>query len=157
MDIMRTHPMVIIGGILQENPFFVPPDEMLRELRERAGRAGTAQALADHLLALRALLEPEGAQSSVLGRRLAALCAVPAERDALAARVEHAAALERSVVAGAAPGEPLGRLAAELSGHLRALLRDVLCGHLEADLRGLADALLAHDAEQAGAEPEAVP
>jgi hypothetical protein len=33
MDIMRTHPMVIIGGILQENPFFVPPDEMLREMR----------------------------------------------------------------------------------------------------------------------------
>ena len=27
--------MVIIGGTLQENPFFVPPDEMLRELRER--------------------------------------------------------------------------------------------------------------------------
>lgn len=38
MDIMRTHPMVIIGGILQENPFFVSPDEMLRELRQRAGR-----------------------------------------------------------------------------------------------------------------------
>lgn len=37
MDIMRTHPMVIIGGILQENPFFVPPDEFLRELRSRAG------------------------------------------------------------------------------------------------------------------------
>ena len=36
MDILRTHPMVIIGGILQENPFFVPPDEFLRELRERA-------------------------------------------------------------------------------------------------------------------------
>ncbi|HSR96404.1 MAG TPA: MEDS domain-containing protein [Kofleriaceae bacterium] len=36
MDIMRTHPMVIIGGILQENPFYVPPDEMLRELKERA-------------------------------------------------------------------------------------------------------------------------
>ena len=36
MDIMRTHPMVIIGGILQENPFFVPPDELLRELKERA-------------------------------------------------------------------------------------------------------------------------
>ena len=39
LDILRTHPMVIIGGILQENPFFVPPDEFLRELRERA-RAG---------------------------------------------------------------------------------------------------------------------
>lgn len=36
IDIMRTHPLVIIGNILQENPFFVPPDEMLRELRERA-------------------------------------------------------------------------------------------------------------------------
>jgi hypothetical protein len=35
MDIMRTHPMVIIGGVLQENPFFVPPDEMLAELRRR--------------------------------------------------------------------------------------------------------------------------
>jgi hypothetical protein len=32
---MRTHPMIIISGILQENPFFVPPDEFLRELRER--------------------------------------------------------------------------------------------------------------------------
>ena len=27
--------MVIIGGLLQENPFFVPPDEMLEELRRR--------------------------------------------------------------------------------------------------------------------------
>ena len=33
MDILRTHPSVIVGGILQENPFFVPPDELLRELR----------------------------------------------------------------------------------------------------------------------------
>lgn len=35
MDILRTHPMVIIGGLLQVNPFFVPPDEFLRELRGR--------------------------------------------------------------------------------------------------------------------------
>ncbi|HTZ48689.1 MAG TPA: MEDS domain-containing protein [Verrucomicrobiae bacterium] len=35
IDIMRTHPMVIIGGILQRNPFFVPPSEFLREIRER--------------------------------------------------------------------------------------------------------------------------
>jgi hypothetical protein len=27
--------MVLIGGIIHENPFFVPPDEFLRELRER--------------------------------------------------------------------------------------------------------------------------
>lgn len=35
MDIIRTHPMVLIGGIIQENPFFQPPDEFLRELRQR--------------------------------------------------------------------------------------------------------------------------
>jgi hypothetical protein len=35
IDIMRTHPMVIIGGILQSNPFYVPPEEFLREVRER--------------------------------------------------------------------------------------------------------------------------
>ena len=35
MDIMRTHPLVIIGGLLRENPFFVPPDEFLFEIRER--------------------------------------------------------------------------------------------------------------------------
>jgi hypothetical protein len=28
--------MIIIGGILQINPFFVPPDEFLRELRARS-------------------------------------------------------------------------------------------------------------------------
>jgi hypothetical protein len=38
MDILRTHPMVIIGGILQSNPFWVPPEEFLRELRARDGR-----------------------------------------------------------------------------------------------------------------------
>ena len=38
VDVMRTHPLIIIGGILQENPFFVPPDEFLGELRARRGR-----------------------------------------------------------------------------------------------------------------------
>jgi len=35
VDIMRTHPMIIIGGVLQQNPFFVPPEEFLREVRGR--------------------------------------------------------------------------------------------------------------------------
>lgn len=35
VDVMRTHPLIIIGGVLQENPFFVQPDEFLLELRER--------------------------------------------------------------------------------------------------------------------------
>jgi hypothetical protein len=32
---MGTHPIVLIGGIVQHNPFYVPPDELLRELNER--------------------------------------------------------------------------------------------------------------------------
>jgi hypothetical protein len=35
MDALRTHPVVIIGGLLQENPFFVSPDQFLLEIRER--------------------------------------------------------------------------------------------------------------------------
>jgi hypothetical protein len=35
---------VIVGGVLQENPFFVPPDQFLVELRERkAARRGAIQ------------------------------------------------------------------------------------------------------------------
>jgi hypothetical protein len=45
IDIMRTHPMVIIGGILQRNPFFAAPSEFLQELRERrAGRSSSTAA-----------------------------------------------------------------------------------------------------------------
>lgn len=43
MDILRTHPMVIVGGVLQENPMYVPPDEFLQELRERRPAAITAK------------------------------------------------------------------------------------------------------------------
>lgn len=39
MDILRTHPLVIVGGILQENPFFIPPDQFLQELYERVGQS----------------------------------------------------------------------------------------------------------------------
>jgi hypothetical protein len=43
MDIMRTHPLVIIGGLLRENPFFVPADQFLDEMRERrSARKATA-------------------------------------------------------------------------------------------------------------------
>ena len=43
IDIMRTHPMVIIGGHLQQNPFFTPPEEFLPEYRKR--RAGQSHSL----------------------------------------------------------------------------------------------------------------
>jgi hypothetical protein len=35
MDALRTHPVVLIGGLLQENPFFVPPEQFLNEIRDR--------------------------------------------------------------------------------------------------------------------------
>ena len=35
MDILRTHPEVIIGETLQKNPFYVGPDIFLEELRSR--------------------------------------------------------------------------------------------------------------------------
>jgi hypothetical protein len=46
IDIMRTHPMVIIGGILQQNPFFVPPEKFLPELRQRRARQTAPLAMA---------------------------------------------------------------------------------------------------------------
>jgi hypothetical protein len=47
MDALRTHPVALIGGMLQENPFYVPPDEFLLEIRERrsAGASGKQHAL----------------------------------------------------------------------------------------------------------------
>jgi hypothetical protein len=40
VDVLRTHPMVIVGGLLQENPYYVPPADYLRELgfRKRASQ-----------------------------------------------------------------------------------------------------------------------
>lgn len=43
MDLLRTHPLTLIDGRLQENPFFTPPTEMLRELGARRGRGVDAR------------------------------------------------------------------------------------------------------------------
>src|SRR5205085_12333167 len=108
------------------------------------------EALTDYLLALRALLEPEGPASGRLGQRLAAMCAEPEERLQLIERTAHAISLERAVIAGLAPAEPgVDALVDELAEHLRALLRDALCGHLDSDLLAVADYLLA---DAAGAQ-----
>lgn len=107
-------------------------------------RLAPFEALTDHLLALRALLEPEGPGSGRLAQRLAVLCALEEGRTALAERTAHAISLERAVISGLGPAGPgVDSLVAEMSEHLRALLRDVLCGHLDADLRAVADGLLA--------------
>ncbi|HEX7290766.1 MAG TPA: hypothetical protein VF250_06515, partial [Conexibacter sp.] len=125
----------------------------LRRYELARERATPFEALTDDLLALRALLEPEGAESGRLAQRLAALCALPQQRAALAERTARAVVLEHAIVAGLAQAETgADLLVDELAGHLRALLRDVLCGHLDSDLRTLADELLAESA----AEPDGV-
>lgn len=128
----------------------------LRRYELACERPAAAEALSDVLLALRALLEPDGPGSGMLATRLAALCAEPDDRARLAQRVDHAASVERGVVAGLSVDPQLEPLTAELSGHLRALLRDVLCGHLDPDLRGLADTLCA-DRPAAPPEPARAP
>ncbi len=111
-------------------------------------RLAPFEALTDYLLALRALLEPEGPSSGRLAQRLAVICAPAEGRAALAERTARAISLERAVIAGlAASGAGVDSLVDELSEHLRAILRDALCGHLDADVRGVADQLLAQAAE----------
>lgn len=107
-------------------------------------RLAPFEALTDYLLALRTLLEPEGPSSGRLSGRLAAICAAPEDRAAVTERVAHAISLERAVIGGLAPPQPgVNALIDELAEHLRALLRDVLCGHLDSDLCAVADELLA--------------
>lgn len=36
MDLLRTHPYTVIGGVVQENPFFIPAEKMLEELKSRS-------------------------------------------------------------------------------------------------------------------------
>jgi hypothetical protein len=106
-----------------------------------------AEALTDYLLGLRALLDAttETGQAS-FGLRLAALCAEEGSRGELQERMETATQLERWIMghaSGAAVDTESPReLVAEVEGHLRALLRDVLCGYLEADLKSVADDIL---------------
>jgi len=115
-------------------------------------RADPLDALSDHLLGLRALLEPEGVASGRLAGRIAALCAPRGDHDAVLAEVGQAVALERSAMNGLA-GAPGGTeaLVGRMSEYLRALLRDVLCGHLDADLRTLADRLISVPSPEASA------
>ncbi len=113
-------------------------------------RAVEAEALSDHLLALRALLDADG---DSLPLRLAALCAEQGNRRGLQRRLERAVALERALMGGAVDpglraGESPRALATELEAHVRALLRDVLCGYLDPDLGAVADDMLLEAPEQ---------
>ena len=69
-------------------------------------------------------------------------------------RIDQAQALERATIAGTAARDAAGQaLAGDIADHLRALLRDVICGHLAPDLVAVSDELL--DAAEEAAEQAA--
>ena len=130
----------------------------LRRFELGCERAHPYEALTDHLLGLRALLEPEGPSSGLLAGRIAALCATPEDRSRLTERMIKALKLERAVIAGAAAERAAGvAIARDVADYLRALLRDVICGHLTPDLARLADELPAGPAPAPAPEPAPEP
>lgn len=132
----------------------------LRRFELGCERRSEYEGLSDHLMALRALLgapselHPDGSSDGLLAGRLAALCATPEGRSALVERTLLAIALERQAIAGSAVERANAiAVARELSDHLRALLRDVVCGHLSCELASLADELLLRG-EEVSEEPD---
>lgn len=35
MDLLRAHPLTVVNGVLHENPFYTPADQMLRDIQRR--------------------------------------------------------------------------------------------------------------------------
>ena len=128
-----------------------------------------SDALSDYLLALEALLDGgDAAGRASLPLRVAALCADEPRRRGVAGRMELAYRVEQIAIRGGNPGayvEAIGAdtprgLVLEVEGYLRALLRDLLCGYLDEDLKGAADDLLmgeAPDEEIKAYRPEPEP
>ena len=125
----------------------------LRRFELGCERSSPWEALSDWLLAARALLgDVDAPGDERVLERLAAICAAPEERAAMVRRLRDTAALERTAIAGRVTPDPaLEELVEDLGSHVRAVLRDVLCGHLDPALRPLADGLL----EEQPAEPTA--
>jgi hypothetical protein len=107
------------------------------------------EALSDYLLGLRALLADPGEEAErTAAIRLSALCAPDDEREALERQVARAFALERLMTYGHDPSSALEldsphAVVRDIERYLRALLRDILCGYLDEDLRRTADELFA--------------
>jgi hypothetical protein len=125
----------------------------LRRFELGCERSSPWEALSDWLLAARALLGDADAQGDDrVFERIAAICAPVDQRAPLVRRLRDTAALERAAIAGRVTPDPaLEMLVEDLGSHVRAILRDVLCGHLDPALRALADGLL----DEQPAEPTA--
>jgi hypothetical protein len=107
------------------------------------------EALNDHLLALRFVLEGGGPADLGLSMRVAALCAEPERRQEVKAVVDRAIGLERELWSGepapGARGLTPAETAIELETLARAILKDAACGLLGSDLRATADEILLAD------------
>ena len=128
------------------------PTTLRRSLsRFEAGleRNVVVEALSDHLLALRFLLEGGGPAELGLAMRVAALCAEPDERADVKAIVDRAIGLERELWSGEpGPGARVvtpAETASGLEDLARAILKDAAAGHLGSDLRATADEILLAD------------
>jgi hypothetical protein len=131
----------------------------LRRFELGCERESELEGLSDHLLALQALLEPERVAHGLLAARTAVLCAPAESRKHAAARVLRALELEGDAVRGdAVESAAAVELAREVAAHVRALLRDVICGHLQPDLIALAgELMLAGEENAAGAAQAKAP
>jgi hypothetical protein len=138
-EIVRTKP--VRGGPL---PWALSRFEMGCE------QPAAVEGLSDHLLSLRALLDGEEPGSTTLSLRLAVLCADPSERGGLKARVEQAFRLQRLIMRGDVDSDYLEAvgpdspetIVRDVEEHLRAILRDMVCGYLDCDAKRIADELL---------------
>jgi hypothetical protein len=118
------------------------------------GQAFALEGLSDHLLALSALLDGDETGPASAPTRLAALCAEPEDREALRASIDDAYALQRRLMRGdldaghsGRRSEAPDRIVAHLENTLRAVLKDIICGYLDADVKQTADDLLRGEAE----------
>jgi hypothetical protein len=120
----------------------------LRRFELGCERAFAVEALTDWLLAGRALLaDPDAAGYDGMAERMAVICATPEDRAGVERRLDEAIRLERAAITGHVRPEPeVEDLIADLGGNVRAILRDVLCGHLDPQLRRVADEMLASEA-----------
>jgi hypothetical protein len=116
----------------------------LRRFELGCERGSAVEALTDWLLTARALLaDTDAVGYERVAERLAAICAERETRHRLEQRVREAISLERAAMAGfVRPTPEVDTLVCELGGCLRAILRDILCGHLDPGVRRLADGLL---------------
>jgi hypothetical protein len=121
--------------------------------------------LSDHLLSLRAILGDFDRSERAIARRLAALCAEPADQRPVRDRVEQAFKLEQLVMRGNADAAYMAAIGVEapdlvvreLEENLRALLRDMVCGHIGANVQAIADDLLPPEQDARSREIEAPP